>query len=769
MRNDVYKITKEIIKAPLESNDSSIKSAKEIFYGKDGFNLDYDLYYKSLMSNFSVEIQSLIRKLDNDLYFNLLDNLKDLWKVCFIGEFVYDEMIKKYNKEISTTTEIERIDEINNIVNTIENRLNDVYLIKSDFILIDPKNENKIKKALLMVQKIKDSLMHNDINNRTVLDLEESKIDIYNIGGRFPLEISIPIQYISGFIHDNIRVREEDKYISEDTDNLVFPIVNQINNIPNNNFFELIDSKKLNYLLKLFNNDILTIYKMPSFSLILSIDYSEKLIEVANDKNILFELEEEAYSYHCIENTIKLIEKYGKDIVKRFPNNIFKRDYDSVVKTIDIYGLEDSIHLLDNEYRIQDITYMINKYGMDTAKKLSDLRNGYITQPRISILEQFLEEYDIDTVTKIPLESFYHFKEIKKLINEFGIDIVGKMPCGFISAADYTIELNKIIKIEPLLEDIVEKTNNKKTLEYYGLNELLSIKRRKKTYNYFYTDESVKGLYYLISKYGYDNIKNNLTGDILFMYSYDHDFIDEMIKKYGIEIINYCFSSCKDALKYSVEEVKKIPYIINVDYEIGKKCIEKYGMDYLSKLDINSFTNTMFDLLFTYGKEGFNEVLDFTGDTITAFIEKYGINNISYFPKYIFSSRFYPESRAEVYFLIEYLLYYTKDNENLKKLIPVLFSNLFNYTNFKTINDCITHFEVINENLEEVSLDKEVVKKRIKELNKKSNEIILEYNEVMTKSVFGIDNPKVIALYIYICQQLCQNIIIQKLEKIKIY
>ena len=355
--DNVYLLVKDILAT------SSSDEARQILYGLDGLDINSNEYYENIVSSFVRKKDIILSKLNKEITYDLNKDIQDLWDIMFISQYVkkiwtleQEKIRQELNrlKSISPITEEirERISSLNlnvTLINTYFQKLEkSSELSKVKLLGIDSINQNsldfqikELKKAILIFQKLRDSFEHRN-NNLEIGEL----ISINNERNYF--KITIPVEYIDGFNKGRIIAKEADKDLVSKTNAIVVPILEYLgyDEKKMESFFYNINPEYLDYLLKCVNNDISELYKLPFFvfedrykkQLELIVNSGIKLSEINNFPmlyNVLFNQPFYLSSYICFINYCKNNNLDYKVIYNDFPFcnfEKFKELYESGIK-----------------------------------------------------------------------------------------------------------------------------------------------------------------------------------------------------------------------------------------------------------------------------------------------------------------------------------------------------------------------------------------------------------------------------------------------------
>ena len=144
--SNLYNVVKEVI------NAKNLTEASNIMYSKNGIKINTKEYYQSIISTFIKRKESVIRKENNYLIFDL-NNLNDIWNIIFIAEYIKENniLLKQY-RQLE-----EEIEEISGELSAVRSKHKNAKSaeehanINHEFQLLN--NKKKYKKDMLMNYK----------------------------------------------------------------------------------------------------------------------------------------------------------------------------------------------------------------------------------------------------------------------------------------------------------------------------------------------------------------------------------------------------------------------------------------------------------------------------------------------------------------------------------------------------------------------------------------------------------------------------------------
>lgn len=454
---DLYDVTQKTI------NASTTEEANDILFGTDGISINSNEYYENVIANFIKKKEVVIRKENGKLIFDL-NNYNDIWNTVFIGTYIMENDILRKDYELAKGNflnefnrmyeELQRIaeghrptdrtvvltredhDRINEQLNKkgeeIKKFISEKLEYTGDFPrlanreayqrLIDEcfaKNYKKVfetfykidwvelenstddierleatevlKKSINIIHKLRNGFGHGDI----ILD---KNLNINTEG----FKISIPIEYLDCYAKGRIIAKEEDKIIVEKTNKVVSPILEELGyDIKEvKSFFYTVDPVLLAFLLDYFDNDYTCLFQLPHSAFMFG-NMTQKLLPFIS-KEEAFKLPDVAFTYP--RETIKYLEYEHSSNKKLDLNMIYHNDYHHVDKIL-----------------------------------------GFIKEA-----QNIMPDIDVNSIISSRLNSASDVEKINKIINANGFDIsIEEVLKAKVTSIDDFFDLyNKIIKSE---------------------------------------------------------------------------------------------------------------------------------------------------------------------------------------------------------------------------------------------------------------------------------------------------------------------------------
>ena len=471
---------------------NTIKEAEDIMLGRDGIHINSIDYYQELIASFNMKKETIIPKINNKIVFNIDSNKQEIWNIVFLGKILQEGAINFNEEEFNEA-------------------LKDVMLLNIPNKTIDENVLEELRKSIRIIQKFKDSTMHNnDGESLKFKDGEECELIINNKEGSFSLEVNLPIRYIEGFNKGNIIPLEKDKNVERKTNDIVYPLLEALDYDPKKvlDFFYRVDPEILSLLLNKLDNDIKKLYQINHCFLI---EFDEnrkenirKIIRMLDFDNLT-----KISSLQCFSNEYySLIEKYGTRVLD-LPKE-HTHDLKTTIQLLDKYGLDFVLNLPADAFLNIDITV---KLLDDNKDKHNEVKNiDFITEDEIKKIKEIISKIEQD------------YKEKYKLSNE----IMSLKDC---MAFYYDGE-----KEEPLNDyrNYIDHIVKDKYIFYYNLNRLLKkydislLKKLPSKDAFFNYESTVK----FLDKYG-DDVQY-LPKEVFGEYC-DFNFFESLVDNYNID------------------------------------------------------------------------------------------------------------------------------------------------------------------------------------------------------------------------------------------
>ena len=86
-------------------NANTMDEAEELLYGRDGIQINSYEYYERIIANFVKKKEQVLPKINDNIVFDLDENVKDIWDIIFISQYIQEQWIKQ-RKECPLIQEI---------------------------------------------------------------------------------------------------------------------------------------------------------------------------------------------------------------------------------------------------------------------------------------------------------------------------------------------------------------------------------------------------------------------------------------------------------------------------------------------------------------------------------------------------------------------------------------------------------------------------------------------------------------------------------------
>lgn len=352
---DLYSFVKSVVSA------KSRRKSFSTLYGIDG-----NLYYERIISSFVRKKDLILPKVNGEIIFDLDKDINTIWDIVFIAQYVIDyweQMIK--NNDVNKSFYNDCLQKLKKI--TVQ--INSSYSLEQ----VSTQYLEELKKSIVIFQKIRDSIEHPN---------EQFKIgkilNVENVKGYF--KVAIPIEYLEGFNKGKIIVKGIDERILIRTNEICFPLLEELGYDPKEieSFFYNIEPSQLSYLLKICDNQVDNLYKLPTALFYKKYNFNKilnALLKINNSKV----LKEDDFAFlnkldfdlgkNYIDNLMVLMYRAYKE------NNITKDDIVELARILSQAGLniltkEDGIEfenkIIDNYYFIKGLINKSKLFGLST-------------------------------------------------------------------------------------------------------------------------------------------------------------------------------------------------------------------------------------------------------------------------------------------------------------------------------------------------------------------------------------------------------------------
>ncbi len=801
----LYELVKEIL------NESSLELAKQRLYGINGLDINSSEYYENIVSHFVKKKDLILSKVDKDINYDLDKDIQDIWDIIFISQYIFKQWNQEQEE---LRKELHRLKSIKPSTNEIRNQIaelnKNVTLINTYFQKIGKESELskvkihglntnsqiniekeivELKKAILIFQKIRDSFEHRNSN------LKLGKlIEIDNKKNFF--KVLIPSDYIDGFNRGRIIAKEEDKEIRETTDSIAYPILRELQFDPKqlNSFFYNVSPNVMTKLIAYCDNDIHKLYKLPveifgkeeyvidvifnyvkkgmfsleQLSLLPSPAFCSLTDKIENfdcelldyffnkkldTKYITKMTQSDWLNSHEIINFIEYIINNNLDIEKVFCSNNrysilrnkeqFKKTYE-YLKSSDIdENIVYEIKSFSNSDEIINVINYAKENNIELEKIFEILKNSEVYQvnlKRLAIVSQSLKKNSmsmdllpslyIKTDSILEEENIVRFLTDIKNLNVAMEDLLKIHINGFFNH-DVLIELLKNREVLNIsLKEIIEFPDvmfrNYDSTKYFlqfikgsdiDIEEALKLPLPEMWDN---LEESLNFYKKIRTKYG-DIIMSSLPSDIFF-YPQSFEKLTDYFEKNNINISDIC-KYVENDKKNEEQRFATAMWMSSFVREDGVikifEAAKKYdiSLDALMKLPNWVSHNNRIESIIRLFENAKNNNID-----VTMIADEMYRNYIS---------------------SPQIIDYFTKKeiNIDMSKLPVKLMNCKFNFDNIEILlNRVGMNYERLDEFPNEFfSCETELL-----------NEMLTNYNVNICKSIFGIDNPKIVASLIYV-------------------
>ena len=721
----LYNIVSDII------TSSSMDEAENKLFGTSGIRINSEEYFENIVSNFIRKKEYIIRKENNNLVFDLT-NYNDIWNIIFLGEYIKgnDILYNEYNNLL------DEIDTIKHSLEIIRNKHRGVHSreehesINKEYRLLkvelDSKNElldnyknvvdtfNKIdwvkledtnddvekqdaakllKQCINLIHKLRNSFQHGKVDTGKQLEINDDNF-----------HVSIPIEYLDGFNKGRIIANEEDRIIAEKTNLISSPLLEALGYDVKKveSFFYNVNPEYLSFLLDQVNYNYDELYKLKAI-----IFYKPAAVNLfyafGYNLNFINTFPSQAFQY--LQTTLDFLSE-GIDIFK-LPDTAFQYPEDTksfLANGIDIYNLPDFVfrnNILPDEIK-QLITTGIN---------INKIPRFAFFYPKVAI-DLYKKGFDIYNLSDMAFE----YPEAVIKLDGWGINIYN-LPDEAFEHSEAVIELYEVGTDEYNLPGT--------TIDIYNLSgkAFEHPKSVIKMYEKGIDIYDLPDIAFEHSKSAIKLIENGLNISNLSDKAYYYPEVTIDLYKKGFDIYNLP----EFAFRYSKSAIQ----------------LKKKGID-LFKLSLPTYNYSILTETYTI-----QESIFFNFQSIVQLYEK-GIDiyklpgkafehpksvikmyekgiNVYALPENAFGQsenviRIYEEG-INIYMLPEHCYQFILKMKNIKYLLSLVDNNY----------DKLTEFPI-----EFFTCDIELIEEMYK-----------TYNLNITRSIFGINNPKLIATIIY--------------------
>lgn len=698
----------EIVNATVHSDSMDV--AKKILFGFDEFSANIDEYYKRIISSFVKKKDIIINQENGKLIFDL-ENVNDLWSIIFISTYIKRELenidlkIKEKIDELQSEYEAlqqrartERINlgkelkKVGKQKNSLEKKREEVLKCLNGFFNLDSfpysiEFEQNVSMKEEALKMIKESIKAIHIL-RNVVEHGNVQNDSDIVIDNYGVQISIPATYLDGFNKGKIIAREKDRIIVEKTNKIIYPILEKFNYDTKTieSFFYNLEPSYLSYLLKLCDYKTENLYRLP-YELYYRKDFFVLIISELKKAKSIDVLQDEDYEFL---NNIHygLGSNYYKNIILLLRNN---------------NKLELSLKELPKIARI------FFEVGLDPWSKTYNINEAN------DILHNYLK-----------IKTFY--SDYSSVFTAF------ELPYSiFCKPLDDTTDIiiKKIIRIKQMIDS---NENDYKYELNYWFNSFI------KDYNLFIFLDDIINIFDNVDSYAPDKNKYQYITSLLL------DIVGQQVLRMNPKE-TYNFREMNEAEKKTIEEIiNRYKNNCDMHYDLEKDNQKK------SKIELRTIPKSKKEYLLNVIKKSRDD-----STPISSYLGTMNVEDIKYI--YLLQLSQYEQ---ELNYLIDKTNDYDVSIEIIIKLSQHINSDVPKYGDIydkeydslllQKVNNVKSNFKR--------NIDKLLSKYKPEDLLKFPSEIFYSseimfdvlfsrYNENLCKSIFGVENPKIIGALLY--------------------
>ena len=698
----------EIVNATVHSDSMDV--AKEILFGFDEFSTNIDEYYKRIISSFVKKKDIIINQVNGKLIFDL-ENINDLWSIIFISTYIkreferidlkskeqIDELQREY-EALQQRARTERINlgkELKNVgkqKSLLEKKREELLKCINGFFNLDSfpysiEFEQNISMKEETLKMIKESIKAIHIL-RNILEHGNVQNDSDIVIYNYGIQISIPATYLDGFNKGKIIAREKDRIIVEKTNKIIYPILEKFNYDIKliENFFYNLDPSYLSYLLKLCDYKTENLYRLP-YELYYRKDFFVLIIFELKKLKSIDILQDEDYEFL---NNIHygLSSNYYENIILLLRNN-------------------NNLKLPINELpAIARIFFEVGLYPCSKTYNINEAND--ILRNYLSIKATYSKYSSVFNVSELPYTIF----------------------CKPLDDAN-DIVIKKIIKIKRMIDS---NDNDYKDELNYWFNSFI------KDHNLFIFLDDIIDVFDNANSYAPDKNKYQYIASLLL------DIVGQQVLRMNPNQI-YKFREITETEKKTIEEIiNKYKNNHDVHYELEKNNHKK------AKIELRTIPKSKKEYLLNTIKKAREE-----NTPISSYLKSMNVEDIKYC--YLLQLSQYEQ---QLNYLIDKTNDYDTSIEVIIKLSQHINSDVPKYGDiFDKEYDSLILQKVNNvkSNFKR-NIDKLLSKYKPEDLLKFPSEIFYsseimfdilfsKYNENLCKSIFGVENPKIIGALLY--------------------
>ncbi len=782
--SELYDVVKKVVDAP------SMEEAGDILYGRESF-LNNNEYYREIISNFIKKKELIIRKENNKLLFNL-KNINDIWNVVFLGEYIkendclrkdyesakrtmLDELKKLYNeysncaaehtlpgadhaninnklavkkKEIfewlqknvnytGTMNRLPSFGDFRNLENlatrcfdaNYKNVIDTFY--KIDWVKLENSNDEIekmeatkiLKQSINIVHKLRNNIGHGIAKEGSIIDIDSEDF-----------KLSIPVDYLDGFNKGRIVANDEDKIIIERVNSIALPIINKLGSDIRqaDSVFYNVSPDWLEYILEKTDYNYV---RLSEFSNVLSNEAAgREFLKRGLDLKTINRIRCLSWCNNKPDYIDKVIELIDTGVE---PNNIFNTTIDHFDFSMELCKLGIDFNNLNNEALVYEEE---TRKLLNTGIKIEGLMDGAFYHPEGVI---FLKDKGFD-ITKFDY-AFSDYQEAWDLYQKTGycedlmfdayhnIDATTELLDKRIKIDDLNFDafnfpsetiklLDNGINIYALEEDEFEEADN-----IIRLNNALKSELEKKGitimdinhHAFNYVDNVIK-----LYKAGIDITSPNIS------YAFSHPEEAIELFKHGIDIAEidrkgkyYAYTDPKKTIEIcsliNLSELEDYNSYHLFEYPETTIRLAKMGIDVVNLANYNSsYKDSLEGKILLLNELGIDVanlcILNVNTSKIIETFKKCKLYDIDMnkLPYKIYNNMFYnhPDNCVINFENLKYILYLCNNDYKKLEQLPIEFFSC------------------------DISLVDEMFK---------------TYNANVSKTIFGLNNPKLIAMLVY--------------------
>ncbi len=711
-------------------NSSSKEEAVSLLFGNEGISVASQEYAEAVIAKFIRKKDQIIQshfisalkpdgsiKYEKEFIFDLKREAKNVWNMMFLYQLFISEWQKDLaalNIEISQTKDKKErnrlVNKKNIVLSTIANYTSSPNTINNTSILngesLSTDDLNRLKYMVYAFQTLRNKSMHRSEN----VSLGE-RLSIN--GSKFKL--SVPIKYLDGFNSGRIIASHEDKDIVDKTNDAVKPLIEAVNFSPVelDSFIYNVSPRQLSFLLDICDNNIEVLYQMP--------------IWCFDEKNRII-LESVSGSKEKITPAkIKLLKSLNINS-EVDPHNVvglLGRFFDSDEEIDNILGYLNLVP--PNMLNDPSSTFYVFEQLKGDKEKISetDLKMYSEILKRASIIYNKRE-------LSLYLFNIVHFVNYFRKYNKNGgefldseINLVSRLNVSGIVRYESIETLSRLIN--PFMKDgVLQQDAVEKIANFY--NDFCSKK-------YLRPSESKQNKSVFLS----DDLGTVEIIDDGDLYIYEGvPLIKDKTKENVISILDVLSRNGKKITLEEMDAVKKIPLIKQDEQKLVRRIFDV--AQYLMGDEDRTLTEEEIKLLRGISVEGY---LDEENDIIKR-IDSIG-NNPHALTEEEVNAIIYNQEEDSFSADVKSLLTnaYQKGKNEYVSVINTIYGQNLEGKDLPNLNVLLARVNGDYKRLAEFSRELFTVDSKV------LDELLSNYDYNMCRSIFGLDNPKLIAIMIY--------------------